>query len=83
MKKILRIFPRRTSYTPTDNMVVVDEAPGDKILDTHAGSASSLIACYQSGFDYMGFEIDAEYYRLAQERLAVERQKIDLFHTNK
>ena len=42
---------------------------GDKILDTHVGSGSSLIACEELGFDYVGFEIDAEYYRLARERL--------------
>lgn len=43
--------------------------PGDKILDTHVGSASSLIACYDLGFDYVGFEIDEEYYQLASKRL--------------
>lgn len=43
--------------------------PGDKILDTHVGSASSLIACYDLGFDYVGFEIDEEYYKLASRRL--------------
>lgn len=48
---------------------------GDKILDTHVGSASSLIACYNMGFDYMGFEIDADYYKAAQERInAVQSQ---------
>jgi site-specific DNA-methyltransferase (adenine-specific) len=43
--------------------------PGDKILDTHVGSASSLIACYDLGFDAVGFEIDEEYYRISRERL--------------
>lgn len=43
--------------------------PGDKILDTHVGSASSLIACYDMGFDYVGFEIDEEYYTKASKRL--------------
>ena len=43
--------------------------PGDKILDTHVGSASSLIACYDMGFDYVGFEIDEEYYLQAKARL--------------
>ena len=28
MKKILRIFPRRTSYTPDDDMVIINEPPG-------------------------------------------------------
>lgn len=49
---------------------------GDKILDTHVGSASSLIACYDLGFDYVGFEIDKEYYRLAKERLDAEKAQI-------
>lgn len=42
---------------------------GDKILDTHAGSASSLVACYNMGFDFVGFEIDETYYKMAKERL--------------
>lgn len=42
---------------------------GDKILDTHVGSASSLIAFYQDGFDFIGFEIDEAYYSLARSRL--------------
>lgn len=43
--------------------------PGDLIIDTHVGSGSSLIACYELGFDYAGFEIDKHYYELAQERI--------------
>lgn len=43
--------------------------PGDLILDTHVGSASSLIACHELGFDYIGFEIDEHYFNLAQKRI--------------
>jgi len=53
--------------------------PGDKILDTHVGSASSLIACYQMNFDYIGFEIDKEYFEKAQKRIADEMAQISLF----
>jgi len=35
---------------------------GDKILDTHMGSQSSRIACWDGGFDYWGCELDPEYY---------------------
>lgn len=52
---------------------------GDKILDTHVGSASSLIACYDMGFDYVGFEIDEEYYRLAKKRLDDEMAQMRMF----
>lgn len=50
--------------------------PGDKILDTHVGSASSLIACYEMNFDYMGFEIDEEYYNMAVKRIADNKAQV-------
>lgn len=43
--------------------------PGQLILDTHVGSASSLIACEMMGFDYVGFEIDPDYYAAAKDRM--------------
>ena len=52
---------------------------GDKILDTHVGSASSLIACHRMGFEYWGFELDADYYKAASERLAKEKKMQPLF----
>ncbi len=53
---------------------------GDKILDTHVGSASSLIACHQLGFDVVGCELDKEYYQLAQQRIKEETAQMDLFN---
>lgn len=50
--------------------------PGDKVLDTHVGSASSLIACYEMGFDYIGFELDPDYYKAANERLEAVRAQV-------
>lgn len=52
---------------------------GDKILDTHVGSASSLIACKEMGFDFIGFEIDETYYKAAMERIENHAFLIDLF----
>lgn len=49
---------------------------GDLILDTHAGSASSLVACYELGFEYVGFEIDPVYYEKANKRLMEASQQI-------
>jgi site-specific DNA-methyltransferase (adenine-specific) len=53
--------------------------PGDKILDTHVGSASSLIAFEEMGFDYVGFEIDSEYYQNAVKRINTYRSQLKLF----
>ena len=51
-------------------------SPGDRILDTHAGSASSLIACHNLGFDFLGFEIDKVYFERARQRLEDVRAQI-------
>lgn len=52
---------------------------GDTILDTHVGSASSLIACHRSNHKYIGFEIDESYYKEAKERLDAEIAQINLY----
>jgi site-specific DNA-methyltransferase (adenine-specific) len=43
--------------------------PGDKILDTHLGSGSIAIACYDYGFDLTGYEIDKDYYNAMMKRV--------------
>jgi site-specific DNA-methyltransferase (adenine-specific) len=53
--------------------------PGDKILDTHVGSASSLIACHNMGFEYWGFELDEDYYKAANERLNAVKAQMKLW----
>ena len=52
---------------------------GDKILDTHVGSASSLIACHDLKFDYLGFELDEDYYNTATERIKKHIAQVDIF----
>lgn len=52
---------------------------GDRILDTHCGSASSLVACQRAGYEYTGFEIDPAYFREAKERLDAERRQMNIF----
>jgi site-specific DNA-methyltransferase (adenine-specific) len=42
--------------------------PGDKILDTHGGSMSIAIACYEMGFDLDLWEIDPDYYSAGVRR---------------
>jgi site-specific DNA-methyltransferase (adenine-specific) len=52
---------------------------GDLILDTHVGSASSLIACYNLNFKYIGFELDKDYYNSSKHRLEVVMNQGRLF----
>jgi site-specific DNA-methyltransferase (adenine-specific) len=45
--------------------------PGDKILDTHLGSGSSRIAAHQLGYEFYGYELDAEYFAAQEKRFAL------------
>lgn len=52
---------------------------GDIILDTHVGSASSLIACYNTNHKYVGFELEETYYKLAKKRLEQETSQMNIW----
>ena len=52
---------------------------GDKILDTHLGSMSIAIACYDLGFDLVGCELDTEYYQKGLERVNNHIKQGNLF----
>ena len=43
--------------------------PGMRLLDTHVGSASSLIEFEEGGFEYVGFERDEDHYADAKDRM--------------
>ena len=55
--------------------------PGDKILDTHLGSGSSAIAADIMGFDFVGYEIDRDYYEAALDRFNRHKQQTVLEFT--
>lgn len=53
--------------------------PGMKILDAHLGSGSSRIAAYDTGLDFVGYEIDKEYFDKQEERFAAHTAQMNLF----
>ena len=52
---------------------------GDKILDTHLGSGSSRVAAYDMGFDFVGYELDKDYYLAQEKRFNDFKQQLKLF----
>lgn len=74
-----RIHPNQKPVALYDWLLSRYAKQGDKILDTHVGSASSLISCHKNGFDYIGFEKDPYYYDLANKRLEEYKSQITLF----
>ena len=52
---------------------------GDKILDTHRGSASLDIACHNLGYDLVTCEIDTDYFNDGNKRLKQHQQQLKMF----
>ena len=88
--KLVRCVPQGAKddirFHPTQKPVEVYKfclqyfaSPGDKILDTHMGSGSLRIACYEMGFDYVGTEIDKFYFEKEEERFQLYTQQGNLF----
>jgi site-specific DNA-methyltransferase (adenine-specific) len=69
-------------YHPTQKPVKLYEwtltnyaKEGDKILDTHRGSASLDIACHNLGFDLVTCELDTDYFNDGNKRLKQHQQQ--------
>jgi len=53
--------------------------PGDRILDTHLGSMSSVIACMNMGYSITGCELDPDYFAAGVERVRNSQRQETLF----
>jgi|TARA_R100000084_G_C4617755_1_gene131521 site-specific DNA-methyltransferase (adenine-specific) len=51
----------------------------DKILDTHLGSGSIAIACYNLGYNLTACELDKQYYESAMKRIKQHQQQLTIF----
>ena len=74
-----RIHPTQKPLFLYDWILHKYAKPNDLILDTHLGSGSSRIAAYKGGFNFVGFEIDQEYYEKQEKRFNDFKSQLRLF----
>ena len=67
--KEVRIHPTQKPVKLYEWILMNYAKEGDKILDTHRGSASLDIACHNLGFDLVTCEIDTDYFNDGNKRL--------------
>jgi len=65
----LRIHPTQKPIKLYEWILMNYAKEGDKILDTHRGSASLDIACHNLGFDLVTCELDKDYFNDGNKRL--------------
>lgn len=74
-----RIHPTQKPVKLYEWLLTNYAKPGQKILDTHGGSMSSVIAANNLGFEIVCCELDQDYYKAACERVAKHAQQERLF----
>jgi site-specific DNA-methyltransferase (adenine-specific) len=74
-----RIHPTQKPVKLYEFLLMNYAKKGDAILDTHLGSGSIAIACYNMGYDLTGYEIDKDYYEAATKRIEQHKAQIRLF----
>ena len=74
-----RFHPTQKPVRLYDWILMNFAKPNDLILDTHLGSGSSRIAAYKGGFNFVGFEIDCDYYEAQEKRFNDFKSQLRLF----
>jgi site-specific DNA-methyltransferase (adenine-specific) len=64
-----KIHPHQKPVLLYEKLLIDYAKKGDRILDTHLGSASIAVACHNLGFDLTASEIDETYFNAAMERI--------------
>lgn len=77
--KEIRIHPTQKPVALYEWLLMNYAKEGDKILDTHLGSGSSRIAAHKLGFEFVGCELDKEYFEAQEKRFKLETSQLDLF----
>lgn len=78
-KNVTRIHPTQKPTQLYDWLLKNYAKEGDRILDTHLGSGSSAIAAHYGGFEFVGCELDQDYYNAAMARFDSETAQEGLF----
>ena len=75
-----RIHPTQKPVKLYDWLLTNYAKKGQKVLDTHLGSGSSAIAAHYFGVDFVGCELDKDYFEAAKARfdMATKQLAIDL-----
>lgn len=78
-KNTPRIHPTQKPVPLYDWLLTNYAEKGQTILDTHLGSGSSAIAAHYFGVDFVGTEIDEDYFKAAKERFDRETRQTAMF----
>ena len=76
-----RLHPTQKPVALLRYLVLTYTDVGGVVLDSCMGSGTTAIACLKEHRHFLGFELNKEYFDIAQRRIAIERQQPQLDFT--
>ena len=74
-----RLHPTQKHVKLCEWLIKTYSNEGELFLDNCIGSGTTAIACINTNRNYIGFEIDKDYYEAAKERLDAVKSQLTMF----
>ncbi len=80
-----KIHPSEKPVPLLEYLIKTYTNEGDIVLDFTMGSGSTGVACHNTGRDFIGIELDENYFKIAENRIkeSMGQSKLDVFNKNK
>ena len=75
-----RIHPTQKPTKLVERMVLASSNSGDVVLDPFMGSGTTGVICKQINREFIGIELDPQYFELAKQRIESSVHQIPLFN---
>ena len=72
-----RLHPTQKPVALLEYLIRTYTQPGETVLDFTMGSGSTGVACVNTGRDFIGIELDADYFKIAEKRIADAQNKTE------
>jgi DNA modification methylase len=70
-----KLHPTQKPLNLIEKLITQSSNPDDTVLDPFMGSGTTAVACINTNRNYIGFEINPDYYKTAEER--IRKVKLD------
>lgn len=72
-----KLHPTQKPLELIEKLVLVSSNEGDTVLDPCMGSGTTGVACKKNNRNFIGIEMDGEFYSIASRRIEVRRSKLN------
>ena len=73
-----RVHPTQKPVSLLETLILAYSNPGETVLDNTMGSGSTGVACMNTGRNFIGIELDANYFRIAKQRIEEARSQLKI-----